>query len=488
MGYKKGVDRNQITMLPEAVDDFIAASSYVRFLDEFVSVFDLAKLGFSHGITAETGRPPYDPADLLKLYLYGFMNRLNSSRQLANACKTNLEVMWLLRRIEPDFRTISDFRKENGKAIRKLFRFFVKRIKELGVISGELVGIDGSKFAAVNSKDNNYSEKKLKKQIEHYDQRIKAYLRRLEENDASETETPELKEQLEQQLELVKQRQEKKKEALKELRESGQKQISTVDPDSKRMKAGDGTVVGYNVQATVEAEEKLIIDIEVTNNGNDLHELEKMATRAKEILERDSLKVAADSGYYRAEEVANCEKKDIETYVSKPNSPTSRFFSKNDFTYLKEEDCYRCRAGQKLFFRGKIREHGRWLRRYETNACKTCALRPQCTSRKTGNRRITRFLDEELLEIAQDRVNSTPQIRTLRKSIVEHPFGTLKRRTNGRFLTKGIFKVGTEAVLMALSYDLGRLFKILGEHFREELLTFAFYLSKISHANKLSVA
>ena len=488
MGYMRGQDRNQVTLLPEALDDFIAQGSYVRFLDEFVESFDLSKLGFTYGNAAATGRPPYHPADLLKLYLYGSMNRLNSSRQLAGACKTNLEVMWLVRRLAPDFRTISDFRKENGKAIRELFRLFIKRIKALGIVRGEMVGIDGSKFAAVNSKDNNYSEKKLNKLIEHYDQRIKAYLRRLDENDSNEGENPELKEELQQQLELMKKRQNAKKELLQQLKQSGQKQISTVDPDSKRMKAGDGTVVGYNVQTTVDAEHKLIIDVEVTNSGNDLHELEKRATRAKEILEQDSIKVAADSGYYRAEEIANCEKKGIETYVSKPKSPASKFFSKSDFIYSKQEDCYICPAAERLTFRGKIREHGRWLRRYETNACKQCLLRSSCTQRKNGNRRITRFMDEELLEIVEQRVKNAPEIRIRRKSIVEHPFGTLKRRTNGRFLTKGRFKAGTEAVLMALAYDLTRLFNILGGEFSKKISLYASYFVKFQPKVRLWAA
>jgi transposase len=461
MGYKRGHERNQVILLPEVIDDFIPQNSYVRFLDDFIEKFDLISLGFTHAISAETGRPPYHPADLLKLYLFGSLNRLNSSRQLAHACKSQLEVMWLLRRLDPDFRTISDFRKENGKAIRKLFRAFVRKIKAMGLVRGETVGVDGCKFAGVNSKDNNYSEKKLTKLIERNGQRMKGYLRRLDKNDSREAESPELKVEIQQQLELITQRQEEKKELLKKLKDSGQKQISTVDPDSRRMKSGDGTVVGYNVQSSVDAENKLIIDIEVTNNGNDSHELEKMATQAKEILEQETLKVAADAGYYRAEEIVNCEKQGIETYVSKPKSPASNYFSKSDFTYSKEEDHYTCPAGEKLTFKGKIREHGRTLRRYQTNACKDCPLRSKCTSRKKGNRRITRFMDEELLETVQKRVDSAPEMRIQRKSIVEHPFGTLKRRTNGRFLTKGIFKVGTEAVLMALAYDLGRIFNIL---------------------------
>jgi transposase len=452
-------------MLPEVLDDFVASSSYVRFIDEFVDSFNLIDLGFSHAIPAETGRPPYDPGDLLKLYIYGSMNRLNSTRQLANACRTNVEVMWLLRKLQPDFRTIADFRKANGQALRKLFREFIRRLKAMGVVVGEMIGIDGSKFAASNSKDNNYSKQKLERLIEHYNDRIKGYLRRLDRNDSASMETPDLKEQLERQLEVMKRRRQQKEELLERLREHDLKQISTVDPDSKRIKAGDGTVVGYNVQASIDSHHKIIIDVDVTNSGSDSHELEKMANRAKDILQKDSLRVAADSGYYRSEEIANCEKNGIETYISKPRSAKTSFFSKTDFIYQKDGDYYVCPAGERLPCKGKIREHGRWLWRYETNACRNCQLRSQCTSRKSRNRRITRFFDEELLEIVQKRVEKAPEIRTLRKAIVEHPFGTLKRRTSGRFLTRGLFKTGTEAVLMVLAYDLGRVFKLLVDHF-----------------------
>jgi transposase len=357
MGYKRGQERNQVVLLPEAIDDFIAPDSYVRFLDEFVDSFDLAKLGFSHSIPAETGRPPYDPADLLKLYLYGSISRLNSSRQLAHACRCNLEVMWLLRRLQPDFRTISDFRKENGQAIRRLFRAFIKRLKATGFITGEMVAIDGSKFGAVNSKDNNYTEKKLENLIRRYDERIKSYLARLDESDFKEGNESNLKEQLQQQLELAQKRQQSKKELLKQLKESGEKQISTIDPDSKRMKSGDGTIVGYNVQASVDAKHKLIVDVEATNSGNDSHELEKMATRSKEILQQDNLTVTADSAYYRAEEIVDCEKNGIQTFVSKPKTRHTNYFPKSDFIYFKEGDYYLCPAGQRLPYRGKVREH-----------------------------------------------------------------------------------------------------------------------------------
>ena len=485
MGYRRGQERNQVVLLPETLDDFIPQDSYVRFLDQFVDSFDLATLGFSHAVAAETGRPPYDPADLLKLYLYGSLSRLNSSRQLAHACRSNLEVMWLLKRLQPDFRTISDFRKQNGQPIKNLFRVFIRKLKAMGIVTGEMVGIDGSKFGAVNSKDNNYTEKKLERLIRHYDERIKGYLQRLDENDSKEAEGSDLKEQLQQQLELMQKRQQSKKELLKQLKESGQKQISTVDPDSKRMKSGDGTIVGYNVQASVDAKHKLIIDVEATNSGNDSHELEKMAVRSKEILQQDKLTVAADSGYYRAEEIVNCEKNGIQAHVSKPKSPSTNLFAKSDFIYFNQDDYYVCPAGNRLTYRGNIREHGRWLRRYETDACKQCLLRSQCTSRKKGNRRITRFLDENLLETVQQRVDNSPEIRRHRKAIVEHPFGTLKRRNGGRFLTKGIFKVRTEAVLMALAYDLGRIFKIFGGSFTSKIILFKLFLSNFWPKNLL---
>jgi transposase len=462
MGYKRGQERDQLTLLPEAIDDFVSKTSYVRFIDSFVASFDFLELGFKHGTPAETGRPAYDPADLLKLYIYGSMNRLNSSRQLAHACKCNVEVMWLLRRIQPDFRTISDFRKDNPKPIRKLFVQFIRRMKAMGLVVGEMVGIDGSKFAANNSKDNNYTAQKLEWLIERYTQQMKRYLHRLEQNDSRDTETPALREQLQEQMEITRLRQEEKQRLLEQLREHEQKQISIVDPDSRRMKSGDGTVVGYNVQATVDAEHKLIVDVVPTNSGNDSHELKNMTSRAKDILQQETLKAAADTGYYRAEEIAECEKDGIETYISKPRSGRTKLFNKTDFIYNKDENIYVCPAGEKLTFRGKLREHGRLLLRYEASVCQQCPLRSKCTTLKKGNRRVTRFIDEDLLDKVQERSDAAPHIRTLRKAIVEHPFGTLKRRTNGRFLTRGLFKVDCEAVLMVIAYNLGRVFNILG--------------------------
>jgi transposase len=465
MGYKQGPDRSQPTMFPEVLDDYVEARSYVRFLDEFVDSFDLVALGFTHAVAAETGRPPYHPGDLLKLYLYGSINRLNSTRQLAWACKNSVEAMWLLRKLQPDFRTICGFRKSNGKALRRLFREFIRRLKAMGVVTGEMIAVDGTKFAGANSKDNNYSVKRLQRLVRHYDERIKGYLSRLDKNDLAEETTPELK----QQIELMQERRKEKEALLLRLQQQKEKQISTTDPDSRRMKSGDGTVVGYNVQSTVDAQNKIIIDVEVTNSGNDSHELEKMGNRAKEILEQDAVKMAADSGYYRSEEIVNCEKNGIETYVSKPKSRKTKFFSKTDFVYDKQQNHYTCPAGEQLTCKGKIREHGRWLWRYETVACKNCSLRTHCTGRKKGNRRITRFIDEDLLEKIQERVNQSPDIRTRRKAIVEHPFATLKRRTGGRFLTRGLFNVATEAVLMVLAYDLTRLFNRLGENFTDKM-------------------
>jgi len=471
MGYKKGQDRRQVTLLPDVLDDYVQTGSYVRFIDEFVESFDLVALNFKYAVPAETGRPPYDPKDLLKLYIYGSMNRLNSTRQLMAACRTNVEVMWLLRKLQPDFRTISEFRRHNGQGLRKLFRQFIKRLRGMGLVVGEMIGIDGSKFAASNSKDNNYSEAKLNRLIAIYKGRAKTYLERLNRNDSNDAESFELKEQLQQQLDLIQKRCQEKEKILENLKKSGQRQISTVDPDSKRMKSGDGTVVGFNVQASVDAKNKIIIDVEVTNSGTDSHELGKMTERAKEILEKDHIKAAADTGYYDSQEILNCEKNGVETYVSKPKSRKTNFFSKDDFSYQRDGNFYICPAGEKLNCRGQIREHGRILLRYQTAACTTCLLRSQCTSRIKGSRRITRFLDEDQLEIIHKRVENAPEIRTLRKALVEHPFGTLKRRTGGRFLTKRLLNVSTEAVLMVLGYNLTRVFNIVGSDFRSKILS-----------------
>ncbi len=475
MSHNIGHDRSQTTMLPECLDDFVSAGNPVRVLDRIVNSFDLQRLGFRYAVSATTGRPPYDPADLLKLYIYGYLNGINSGRELEKLCMINLEAMWLVRRITPDFRTICEFRRNNAEAIQQAMLKFNELWFQLGLIGSDTVGIDSSKFRAVNSKDNNYSEKKLNQLLEHYKKRVNEYMQKLEEADSQQPDTekkeftPEEIQELEKKLDVLRERQQKHQERLTALKESGEKQISTVDPDSRRMKSGDGTIVGYSAQITIDSKHDFILDFEITNAGNDTQQLQEMAPRAKELLKTETLKVAADTGYYNTDAIINCEKAGIETHISPPapSLKNPQLFQKKDFIYDTENDLYICPANQKLVFKGLVSEHGRQLRRYEpiaANTCRDCPLRIKCTTRKKKNRRITRFIDEDILEKAIQRTRANPDLRTLRKSMVEHPFGTIKSRINhGRFLTRGRIKVRAEFALAVIAYNLKRAFSILGD-------------------------
>jgi transposase len=473
MSYTFGQPREQTTMLPETLEDFVSANSYLRVLDKAVGAIDVVKLGFKYAQTARTGRPPYDPGDLLRLYLYGYLHGINSCRDLAREAKINVELMWLIRRSTPDFRTIARFRKDNAEAIDAAMMKFNEFWTQLGLFGGELAAIDSSKFKAVNSKDRNYSEKKLKDLLERANRKAEEYKRILDNENLEESEEPpsltvEKIRQLEEKLEELKRREREHSENLTKLRESGENQISLTDPESRRMKSGDGTIVGYSAQITVDSKHKMILDFQINNAGNDTQQLANMALRAKEILQIDTLKVAADTGYFKADDIVACEKSGIETYISAPRPPIKNkdVFQKKDFHYDAEKDLYICPANQELIFKGMVREHGRQLRRYEaqvTGTCTRCSLRQQCTSRKKGDRRLTRFSDEEILEKALTRAEQNPQIRTLRKSMVEHPFGTIKCRINhGRFRTKGIRGVTTEFALSVIAYNFKRAFSILG--------------------------
>lgn len=477
MSYNVGQDRNQITMLPECLDDFVSAGNPIRIVDRIVSSLDLRALGFKYAVSADTGRPPYDPRDLLKLYIYGYLHGTNSGRDLEELCKVNVEVMWLVKRIQPDFRTICAFRRNNPQAIQGAMLKFNELWMMLGLIGSDTVAIDSSKFRAVNSKDNNYSEEKLNRLLAYYKKRIAEYMEKLEqadqldENREPEEFTAAEIEEMQRKLEIFNQRQQEHLQRLALLKETGQKQVSTTDPDSRRMRSNDGTIVGYSAQMTIDSKNKMILDFEVNNAGNDTQQLEEMALRAKELLKVEKLKVAADTGYFKAEAIINCEKAGIETHVSVPNPPTKNphLFQKKDFLYDTENDLYICPANQKLIFKGITSEHGRTLRRYEpvaANTCRDCPLRIQCTTRKKKNRRITRFIDEHILEKAVQRNEASPDLRTLRKSMVEHPFGTIKCRINhGRFLTKGKINVQTEFALAVIAYNIKRVFSILGRSF-----------------------
>ncbi|MGD8815465.1 MAG: IS1182 family transposase [Anaerolineales bacterium] len=468
MKHIQGINRDQMTLFPEALDDYIAEDNTVRFLDAFVDTLDFTSLGFEHAIPEETGRPPYDPADLLRLYLYGYLNRIRSSRQLERESHRNVEVMWLLRRLTPDFKTIADFRRNNRSPIQQVCRQFTLFCRNADLFSGDLVAIDGSKFKAVNSRARNISQRKLKILIQELDADIERYLDELDENDEDEPDGPRpTKEELQQKIEEMKRERAKAKELEKKLKNSGQTQISLTDPDSRSMPvSGDRrTDVSYNVQVAVDSKHKLIVYHQVTNAVTDRDLLAPMAMRAKEALGVDELEVLADMGYYHGKQVKRCLEAGITPYLPKPRTSASRkhgLFAKDDFIYDAENDCYRCPAGETLTLRFQTTDKERDIKYYATSACRRCSIRGKCTRSKDG-RRITRWIDEDLLDEMERRVRGSPQKMKHRKRLAEHPFGTIKRAWNqGYFLTKGLQNVGAEMSLTILAYNIKRVVKVLG--------------------------
>jgi len=437
-------------------------------IDAFVESLDLEALGFRHAVLNETGRPPYHPAVLLKLYVYGYLNRIRSSRTLEREANRNVEVMWLTGKLAPDFKTIANLRRDNRKAIQEVCRAFTHFCRDLDLFSRDLVAIDGSKFKAVNSRQRNFTDRKLQQAIKDIDKKIEAYLDELDANDAEEPEEPTLSaEQLKEKIQKLRERMKKAKGLQRHMEEAGESQISLTDPDARSMPIGGGRVtdVGYNVQVAVDPKHKLIVEHEVTNAVTERGLLSKMALRAKEALGVDRLEVLTDMGYYDGQQVKACLEAGITPYIPKANTSANTqlgLFGKEDFRYDPENDCYGCPAGEQLTFRFQSTEQGRERRTYATSACAHCALKPQCT-RSSQGRRITRWTYEDLLEDMQRRVRASPEKMRLRKQLVEHPFGTLKRAWNqGYFLTKGLESVNTEMSLTVLAYNIKRVIRILG--------------------------
>ena len=463
-----GADRGQSTLLPECLDDWIDESNPVRAVDAFVDALDLGKLGFEGVVPEVTGRPSYHPSALLKLYIYGYLNRVQSSRRLQRETGRNLEVIWLLGRLVPDDKTIADFRKDNGSAIRKVCAQFVALCRDMGLLTKASVAIDGSKFKAVNNRDRNFTRAKVERRRAQLEESVARYLSQLDTADLQEpsealaAKTAHLKEKLAK-LESEMQRLAAME---KQMLASPDQQISLTDPDSRSMAtSGRGSgVVGYNVQVAVETEHHLIVTHEVTNSGSDRAQLANMGRQAREALGVDKLEAVADRGYYNSTEIKACDDAGVAVTLPKPMTSGAKSdgrFGKQDFVYNAAEDVYRCPAGEKLAYRMTTEQDGKMMRRYWTNACPNCLLKSKCT---TGNeRRIPRWEHEHVLEAAQKRLDENPQAMRARRETVEHPFGTLKMRMGAtHFLMKRLPKVATEMALHVLAYNLTRVMNIVG--------------------------
>jgi len=347
MAYIKGSDRHQITLFPETIDDYITEDNEVRVIEAYVNSLDLNKLGFTKATFKPTGRPPYDPKDLLKLYLYGYLNRIRSSRRLETEATRNIEVIWLLRKLRPDFKTIADFRKDNKKALKNIFRDFNKLLEKWDLFGKELIAIDSSKFRAQNSKKNNYNAKKIDRHLKYIDQKIDRYLEELDEEDEKEKGVRKVsKKEIDKRIKELQERKMKYESYQKELQENNKKEISTTDADARLMSNNNnGVEVSYNVQTTVDAKNKLILDFKVTSHPNDLGELDNMALRAKKLFKGKSFTVLADKGYYKKEDLKKCLKEEITPYVAKQsyaNGPGKKEFYGENFNYDKERNIYIC--------------------------------------------------------------------------------------------------------------------------------------------------
>jgi transposase len=466
MGYIQGVDRRQQQLLPVSVEEYVEADSPVRFIEEYVNGLKVGELGFEREQPAETGRPGYDPRVLLKLYVYGYLQRIRSSRRLEAEAKRNLELIWLLGGLRPDFKTIADFRRDNRKSFKGVFRDFNLMVRKLGLFGAELVAIDGAKFKAVSSSKGYYTPRRLEDLKRHLDGRIEEYLGILEQEDAQLADLPgePSREELAQRLGELQQRREECEGWGKTMEQKGQTEINVGDPDSRWQKR---VGAGYNVQVAVDGKHDLIVAEEVVPDQNDAGQLHPMATAAQEQLQKKAIDVVADSGYYQAEQIGKCEQSGAQTYVPAPRTSEGRFpggvqvYPKSEFAYQAEQDLYRCPQGQELVF-GYAAWDGSVERRYYYNvaACSACAVRALCT--RGRHRKISRLPNEEIVERLAVRVAQKPHLIRERKTIVEHVFGTLRIWGHDTFLCRGLEMVRAEFSLSALSYNLRRLINLFG--------------------------
>ena len=461
----EGECRTQTTLLPESIDDYITDTNPVRIVDVFVDELDLGKLGFEGIEPAATGRPAYHPAILLKIYIYGYLNRIQSSRRLEKEAQRNVELMWLTERLTPDFKTIARFRKENGKAIRSVCRQFIVLCQKLGLFAESLVAIDGSKFKAVNNRDRNFTSAKLQRRMEEIESSINRYLTALDTADRQEPTVAKAKsERLHDKIAALKEQMKALKEIEVQLNKTEDKQISLTDPDARSMKSRGAGIVGYNVQTAVDTKHHLIVAHEVTNKGSDRNQLSSMAKQARIATGTEDLSVIADRGYFNSEEILACHEAGITAFVPKCKTSGAKAagrFDKADFIYDANTNEYVCPAGQRLIWRFSRVEHGLKLSRYYSSHCQQCHIKAKCTP--SPYRRVSRWEHEDVLEAMQTRLDNAPDSMRIRRQTVEHPFGTLKAWMGAtHFLTRQLKNVSTEMSLHVLAYNMKRVMNIMG--------------------------
>jgi transposase len=465
--FVEGEDRRQDFLLPASLEDYVSEDNPVRAIEAFIDELDLQALGFVGVTPAETGRPAYHPSTMLKIYLYGYLNRVQSSRRLERETGRNVELMWLTGRLAPDFKTIANFRQANGAAIRAVCSQFIELCRQLSLFTRAVVAIDGSKMKAVNNRDKNFTPAKVCSRMRQVQASIDRYLDALdradrEESDIAEPKAARLKEKiarLREQMRSLEAREE-------EVRLAPDQQVSLTDPDARAMAtSGRGTsMVGYNLQAAVDTEHHLIVAHELLNIGNDRAQLSGMAAKAQAAIGADKLDAIADKGYFKGEEIRACEKIGVTAFVPRPLTSGAKAegrFGKQDFVYLEQEDAYRCPAGERLPYRFTSVEDDMTLHSYWSSNCSACAIKAQCTTGK--ERRIKRWEHEAIIEAMENRLDRAPDAMRIRRQTVEHPFGTLKAWMGStHFLMKTLKHVRTEISLHILAYNLKRMIAIFG--------------------------
>jgi transposase len=471
-----GTYRDQTVLFPNTIDQYIEKENPVRFIDAFIDSLNIEKLGFKHSIPCETGRPSYNPSDLLKLYVYGYLNLVRSSRKLERECHRNLEALWLMKKLSPDFKTIADFRKDNVDCIKPVFKEFVYLCKSLDLYGAQLVAIDGSKFKAVNSKSNNFNEKTVALRLKRTEEKIAEYLRLMDENDKADSGKAEsLKvNELKERIDKLEEKKQQYEQVQSQMKQTGQKEVSLVDPDSRLMRVDSQRLdVCYNVQTSVDAKKHLIVDYDVINNSTDHHQLVNDAKAAKKTLGVERLEATADKGFYVMKDLKDCEQEGVTVFMPIPATvnPHKRYgvpepeFYTDRFVYDSVRDVYVCPAGEELGFWKCIHKDSPDLGRvYKAACCAVCCFRSKCTRNRRG-RIIFRGEFEDTVERLKSRLETfegKEKLR-LRREMAEHPFGTMKRAFNqGYLLLRGLRNVKGEVGFTMLAYNMRRAINILG--------------------------
>lgn len=470
--YKQGTKRQQGFLLPPSIEEYVSEENPVRAIDSYVESLDLPAMGFGNTSDALTpGQPAYDPKGLLKLYLYGYLHRVRSSRRLEAECQHNLEVIWLLQGLRPGYKTIADFRKDNLKALKEVNQDFVQLCKELELFGAELVGIDGSYFRGNVAKDSIYTADRLQRSLEHREKDINEYLEVLKQMDHAEEQQPSQTGELQEKLKQLRERQAKRTEQLKQLQESDQTQIAEVDEDARLLRKAGQSVAGYNVQIAVDDKHKLIVVGEVTQDGNDSQQAAPMGLAAKQVLGVETLETVQDQGYFNGPQIKACLENGITPYIPEPDKQSEKKqqgrFPRRDFQYDPVKNCYTCPNGKPLSYRSDIKKEGRLIFAYRASSqdCATCPLKDQCLTAKTEVRTVTRWEHEAVLEAHRERMDKEgAEKMAKRKALCEHPFGTLKVWCGWtHFLLRGLDKVRAEWSLMMLCYNFKRVLSIFGQ-------------------------